>query len=89
MNLYIRILNYVKPYKNILAAALVCTVLAAGGNLYLPWIIKDMVDKVLSEKDSMMLNLIAVQYRGHLHCQRYFLLRSKLLDELCGPTCSY
>jgi subfamily B ATP-binding cassette protein MsbA len=59
MNLYIRILNYVKPYKNILAAALVCTVLAAGGNLYLPWIIKDMVDKVLSEKDSMMLNLIA------------------------------
>jgi subfamily B ATP-binding cassette protein MsbA len=60
MNLYIRILNYVKPYKNILAAALVCTVLAAGGNLYLPWIIKDMVDKVLSEKDSMMLNLIAV-----------------------------
>jgi subfamily B ATP-binding cassette protein MsbA len=50
MNLYIRILNYVKPYKNILAAALVCTVLAAGGNLYLPWIIKDMVDKVLSEK---------------------------------------
>ena len=59
MNLYIRILNYVKPYKNILAAALICTVLAAGGNLYLPWIIKDMVDKVLSDKDSMMLNLIA------------------------------
>ena len=60
MNLYLRILNYVKPYKNILAAALVCTVLAAAGNLYLPWIIKDMVDKVLSEKDSMMLNLIAL-----------------------------
>lgn len=60
MNLYLRILNYVKPYKNILAAALVCTVLAAAGNLYLPWIIKDMVDKVLSDKDSMMLNLIAL-----------------------------
>ena len=60
MNLYLRILNYVKPYKRILAAALLCTVLAAAGNLYLPWIIKDMVDKVLSEKDSMMLNLIAV-----------------------------
>lgn len=59
MNLYIRILNYVKPYKSILAAALLCTVLAAAGNLYLPWIIKDMVDKVLSDKDSMMLNLIA------------------------------
>jgi len=60
MNLYLRILNYVKPYKHILAAALLCTVLAAAGNLYLPWIIKDMVDKVLSEKDSMMLNLIAL-----------------------------
>ena len=60
MNLYLRILNYVKPYKQILAAALLCTVLAAAGNLYLPWIIKDMVDKVLSEKDSMMLNLIAL-----------------------------
>ena len=60
MNLYLRILKYVKPYKHILAAALLCTVLAAAGNLYLPWIIKDMVDKVLSEKDSMMLNLIAL-----------------------------
>ena len=60
MNLYLRILNYVKPYKHILAAALLCTVLAAAGNLYLPWIIKDMVDKVLSEKDSTMLNLIAL-----------------------------
>ena len=60
MNLYLRILKYVKPYKHILAAALLCTVLAAAGNLYLPWIIKDMVDKVLSEKDSTMLNLIAL-----------------------------
>jgi subfamily B ATP-binding cassette protein MsbA len=60
MNLYLRILNYVKPYKHILAAALLCTVLAAAGNLYLPWIIKDMVDKVLSDKDSMMLNMIAL-----------------------------
>ena len=60
MNLYLRILKYVKPYKHILAAALLCTVLAAAGNLYLPWIIKDMVAKVLSEKDSTMLNLIAL-----------------------------
>ena len=47
------------PYLHVLAAALLCTVLAAGGNLYLPWIIKDMVDKVLSEKDAFMLNVIA------------------------------
>ena len=59
MYLYKRILSYIKPYLHVLAAALLCTVLAAGGNLYLPWIIKDMVDKVLSEKDAFMLNVIA------------------------------
>ena len=82
MNLYLRILKYVKPYKHILAAALLCTVLAAAGNLYLPWIIKDMVDKVLSEKDSTMLNLIALSivvifiargifYYGHNYLMSY------------------
>lgn len=59
MNLYKRILSYVKPYLHVLAAALLCTVLAAAGNLYLPWIIKDMVDKVLADKDAFMLNMIA------------------------------
>lgn len=60
MELYKRILGYVKPYLHVLTAALLCTVLAAAGNLYLPWIIKDMVDKVLSEKDAFMLNMIAI-----------------------------
>ena len=35
MNLYKRILAYVRPYLRVLALALVCTVLAAAGNLYL------------------------------------------------------
>ena len=34
--------------------------MAAGANLYLPWIIKDMIDDVLMSKNMMMLNLIAV-----------------------------
>ena len=33
--------------------------LAAAANLYVPWIIKDMIDKVLMERDMAMLNLIA------------------------------
>ena len=60
MNLYKRLLAYIKPYAKVLVAALICTVLAAAGNLYLPWIIRDMVDKVLSEKNAFMLNMIAV-----------------------------
>ncbi len=59
MNLYKRILSYIKPYLHVLFAALVCTILAAGGNLYLPWIFRDMIDKVLTAKDFFMLNVIA------------------------------
>ena len=33
--------------------------LSAAANLYVPWIIKDMVDKVLMDKDMMLLNIIA------------------------------
>lgn len=59
MNLYLRLLNYVRPYLPRLLLAVLCTCLAAGCNLYLPWIIKDVVDKVLVQKDIRMLYLIA------------------------------
>lgn len=60
MNLYLRALKYVKPYikRGILAG--ICTVIAAGGTAYLPFVIKDMVDQVLSEKDTVMLNYIVI-----------------------------
>lgn len=60
MNLYLRLLKYVKPYMHRLLLAVLCTCLAAGCNLYLPWIIKDVVDKVLVQKDMVMLNIIAL-----------------------------
>ena len=59
MKNYLRLLAYIKPYRKRLAAAVVCIIMAAGANLYLPWIIKDMIDDVLMSKDMMMLNLIA------------------------------
>lgn len=59
MKNYLRLLAYIKPYKQRLAAAVVCIIMAAGANLYLPWIIKDMIDDVLMSKDMLMLNLIA------------------------------
>ena len=59
MNLYKRILSYIKPYLHVLFAALLCTMLAAAGNLYLPWIFRDMIDKVLTAKDAYMLNMIS------------------------------
>ena len=59
MSLYFRILSYIKPYLPRLITAAICTVLAAAGNLYVPWIIKDVIDSVLAEKNAEMLNIIA------------------------------
>lgn len=59
MNLYLRLLKYIRPYMHRLMMAILCTVMASACNLYLPWIIKDVVDKVLVDKDTVMLNYIA------------------------------
>ena len=55
-----RLLAYIKPYVKQLVVAIFCIVMAAAANLYVPWIIKDMIDKVLAARDMMMLNFIAV-----------------------------
>ncbi|MGM9519698.1 MAG: lipid A export permease/ATP-binding protein MsbA [Phascolarctobacterium sp.] len=60
MNLYFRALKYVKPYIFRGLCAAICTAIAAGGTAYLPWIIKDMVDQVLKEKNTEMLNYIVI-----------------------------
>jgi len=60
MKNYKRLLQYIRPYLKQLGLAIVCIVVAAACNLYLPWIIKDMVDKVLADKDMVMLYIICV-----------------------------
>jgi len=60
MKNYKRLLIYIKPYLGRFGLAIICIIVASGANLYLPWIIKDMIDKVLAEKDMAMLNFISV-----------------------------
>lgn len=60
MKNYKRLLQYIRPYLKQLFLAIICIIIAAGCNLYLPWIIKDMIDKVLADKNMMMLNMICV-----------------------------
>ena len=60
MKNYRRLLAYIKPYLGRLGLAVICIIIASGANLYLPWIIKDMIDKVLAEKDMAMLNIISI-----------------------------
>ena len=52
MKQYLRLLEHLKPYKFRLFVAAICTALASAGTVVLPWIIKDLVDQVLSEKDA-------------------------------------
>lgn len=59
MNDYKRLILFIKPYWKRLGLAIICIILSAAANLYVPWIIKDMVDKVLMDKDMMLLNIIA------------------------------
>lgn len=57
---YISLLKYLKPYKKRLFFALICLYGATGTQLFLPWIIKDVIDKVLIQKNMLLLNIIAV-----------------------------
>jgi subfamily B ATP-binding cassette protein MsbA len=59
VNIYLRLLQYVRPYLSRLILGAVCIIVAAGTNLYVPWIIKSVIDEVLTAKDLMMLNTIA------------------------------
>jgi len=60
MKLYFRLLSYVKPYILRIVTAILCTILAAATNLYIPKIIGDIIDNVLATKDIVALNHIAV-----------------------------
>ena len=60
MNLYLRILKFIRPYLGRLIAAGFCTVMTPAANLYVPWIVRDVIDKVFQNKDSDLLNLISL-----------------------------
>ncbi|MDF2635317.1 MAG: lipid exporter, fused ATPase and inner rane subunit MsbA [Pelosinus sp.] len=60
MTIYLRLLRYVKPYLPRMIVAIVCILLAASANLYVPWILREVIDEVLSTKDMTTLNTIAI-----------------------------
>lgn len=60
MNTYTRLLRYIKPYIKRLMLGILCMVIAAGAYVLVPWILKNIVDKVLLDKDFTTLNIIGV-----------------------------
>ena len=71
---------YMKPYVGKLGLAIFCIIMASGANLYLPWIIKDMIDKVLAGGNMGTLNLIAISivvvfaFRGFFYYWQSYLV---------------
>ena len=58
MNSYSRLLFFVKPYYKRMIFAVFCMIVAAAAYLVVPWLIKNVVDQVLDDKNMFMLNLI-------------------------------
>ena len=57
---YFRLLKYCMPYKKRLLVALSCMVLSSLFGIIPPWLIKNVVDDVLIEKQTAMLNLLSI-----------------------------
>ncbi len=58
LNSYKRLLGYLWPYKKLLCISVVMMILVSVSNLIVPWIIRDVIDKVLDNKDLHMLYMI-------------------------------
>lgn len=60
MSNYKRLINFIKPYWQKLLMAIFCIIMSAAANLYVPWIIKDMIDDVLTNRNLMLLNMLCL-----------------------------
>lgn len=57
---YFRLLSYCKPYAGRLAPAVGCMVLSAIFGIIPPWLLKEVVDDVLTVGDAVMLNVLSI-----------------------------
>lgn len=60
MDIYFRLMQYLKPYWGRVVFSVCCMVIVAVSNLSVPWLIKNVIDDVLSRNDLYQLNMIAL-----------------------------
>lgn len=78
--LYFRLLKNIWPYRVRLFFAGICTICASAAMVYLPWIIRDVVDQILRDKDSEKLMYIAISiivvfiFRGFFSYGQFYLM---------------
>lgn len=83
-NLYVRALEFARPYWKQAIYAMICTMGAAGGMVYLPWVIRDIVDQVLADKDVVKLTWIAVSIVIVFLIRGFFLYGQQYLMSYVG-----
>ena len=59
-SVYLRLLRQVRPYMRRLGLALLCMVIASACNVAPPWLLKNVVDDVLIEKNLTLLNALSL-----------------------------
>lgn len=59
-NGYRRLLTFLWPHWRLLILSVICMIIVAVSNLVLPWVIKDVVDQVLTDKNVTMLYWVIV-----------------------------
>lgn len=81
---YKRLLMFIKPYKMRLAVAVICMALSGASNVVVPWLIKDVIDKVLANKDIYTLNLIVIGILVLFLLRGFFYFGQKYLMSFVG-----
>lgn len=80
MKLYLRLLKNIFPYRWRLFWAGVCTICASAAMVYLPWVIRDVVDQILRDRDAEKLTYIALSiivvfiFRGIFSYGQHYLM---------------
>lgn len=81
---YKRLLQFILPYKKRLVIAIICMAFSGASNVVVPWLIKDVIDKVLANKDVATLNLIVIAILILFLARGFFYFGQRYLMSFVG-----
>lgn len=81
---YKRLLKFILPYRKRLALAVVCMAFSGLSNVVVPWLIKDVIDKVLADKNLYVLNLICIGILLLFFARGFFYFGQRYLMSYVG-----
>ena len=81
---YKRLLRFILPYRKRLVVAVICMIFSGLSNVVVPWLIKDVIDKVLANKDVFTLNLIVIGILVLFFARGFFYFGQRYLMSYVG-----